>query len=136
MTDSVVAFASPALASVVAHAREAAPAECCGLLLGIDGGVVDVVSTRNIAQNPARFEIDPADHIAGRRNARSRGLDVVGFYHSHPHSAPEPSPRDLAEATYPDYLYLIVSLQAEPPETRLFRLVDGNFHEVRLVRVG
>jgi proteasome lid subunit RPN8/RPN11 len=128
-----VIIAPVVLARVVAHARETAPRECCGLLLGAAAHIVDVVPTRNIADDPGRFEIDPADHIAGRRDARRRGLEVVGFYHSHPHSAPEPSARDLAEASYPDHLYLIVGLGVEPPESRLFRLVEGNFREVVLV---
>jgi len=107
----------------VAHARDAAPAECCGLLLGMDDTIVEAVPARNIADRPTRFEIDPKDHLDARRTARSRGLDVVGFYHSHPHSAASPSATDLAEAYYPDLVHLIVSLVTDPPDTRLFRPV-------------
>jgi proteasome lid subunit RPN8/RPN11 len=64
-----------------------------------------------------------------------RGLDIVGFYHSHPHSPARPSARDLAEATYVDALYLIVSLEADPPVVRAYTLVDGRFLEVGL-RIG
>src|SRR5438105_1085350 len=103
--------AHQALESIVAHAREVAPAECCGLLLGGEAGVAEAVRTRNIADEPvSRFVIDPKDHIDGRRDARRRGLDVVGFYHSHPRSPARPSETDRAEASYSDYLYLIVSL--------------------------
>ena len=77
-----------------------------------------------------RFLIDPEDHIDARRDGRARGLDVVGFYHSHPRSAAEPSARDLAEFGYPDHLYLIVSLQREPPEIALFALDDGRFRRL------
>jgi proteasome lid subunit RPN8/RPN11 len=113
---------------VVAHARAAAPEECCGLLLGRAEAIVDAVPTRNVAEQPAsRFLIEPKDHIDGRRNARDRGLAVVGFYHSHPRSAPAPSPTDLAEATYPDYIYAIVSLAGARPQVNLFRLEGGRF---------
>jgi len=124
------------LRKIVDHAREAAPAECCGLLVGHSDEIVDALPTRNIAGNPLRFVIDPKDHIDGRREARRRGLEVVGFYHSHPHSPAEPSETDVAEATYPDHVYLIVSLAAESPDVALFRFEGGIFHPVEYVASG
>ena len=67
------------------------------------------------------------------RRARERRLEVLGFYHSHPHSAAAPSAADREEASYPDHLYLIVGLAHEPPEMRCFRLKDGNFLELAFV---
>jgi desampylase len=132
--ESGIRLACAVIDGVTAHAREAAPHECCGLLLGRDQAVVESVRAANIADDPARrFLIDPKDHIDGRRRARDRGLAVVGFYHSHPASAAAPSPRDLAEAGYADHLYLIVSLAAETPAVSLFRLEGGNFRTVRFV---
>ena len=123
--------------TIVADAREAAPEESCGLLLGCANEIVEALPTRNIADQPAsRFLIDPQDHITGRREARARGLDVVGFYHSHPRSAPEPSVRDLDEFTYPGHLYAIVSLCVEPAEVSLFRFDARNFQRVSFVTVG
>lgn len=123
--------------SVVAHALEASPDECCGLLLGCDDKIVEAARCRNIADDPAtRFLIDPEDHFVARRTARERGLDVVGFYHSHPKSPAEPSERDLADFSYAGHLYLIVSLRAEPPEVGLFRLDAGNFQRVSFVTVA
>jgi proteasome lid subunit RPN8/RPN11 len=120
---------SEVLTAVLAHARETAPAECCGVLIGTEGHVVEAVRTRNIAGRPTRFEIDPKDHLDARRSARARGLDIVGFYHSHPHSPAAPSDTDTAEANYPDHLHLIVSLASDPPETRLFWFDGRNFVE-------
>ena len=77
--------------------------------------------------------MDPEDHFKARRAARERGLEVVGFYHSHPASAPEPSPRDLAELSYPGYLYAVVSVRVEPAEVGLFRFDAGNFQRVSFV---
>ena len=123
--------------AVVAHAREEAPWECCGLLFGRGSEVVETSRARNIADEPAtRFLIDPEDHFAGRRLARARGLEVVGFYHSHPGSPPEPSERDIAEFSYPGHLYLIVSLAAEPADVRLFRFTAGTFQRLSLVPAG
>jgi proteasome lid subunit RPN8/RPN11 len=131
--------AGAAIDALIAHARETAPNECCGLLLGGQAGVVEAVRTRNIADEPvSRFVVDPQDHINGRRGARRRGLDVVGFYHSHPRSPAIPSETDRAEASYPDHLYLIVSLAGDPPDIALFR-VDaggrGNFLRLPFVTV-
>lgn len=102
------------------------------MLLGHGGQIAEAVRARNTATDSNRFVLDPADHIGIRREARGRGLDVIGFYHSHPHSAPEPSERDRQEATYDDHLYLIVGLATEPPEFRLFRFRDGRFAPVAL----
>jgi proteasome lid subunit RPN8/RPN11 len=133
-------IAQTALDAIVAHAREAAPAECCGLLLGHDGVVVEAVRTLNVADDQlSRFVINPKDHIDHRREARRRGFGVAGFYHSHPRSAARPSATDRAEASYPDHLYLIVSLAYEPPEVGLFRLDPanaGNFVRLPFVTVG
>ena len=126
-----------ALDAIVAHAREAAPAECCGLLLGGEAAVVEAVRTRNIAAEPvSRFVVDPKDHIDGRRDARRRGLEVLGFYHSHPRSPASPSETDRAEASYPDHLYLIVSLAGPAPDVAMFRFDRGNFLRVPFVTVG
>lgn len=122
---------------MVRHAREAAPDECCGLLLGRDDEIVEALAARNSADQPAsRFVIDPRDHIRARREARARALEVVGFYHSHPRSSPEPSARDLDEFTYPGHLYAIVSLRGEPAEVSLFRFDAGNFQRVSFVTVA
>ena len=126
-----------ALDSIVAHAREAAPAECCGLLLGRDGEITEAVRTRNVADEVrTRFVIDPKDHIDGRRDARRRGLEVVGFYHSHPRSPASPSKADRAEASYSDHLHLIVSLAGAAPDVAIFRLDRGNFRRLASVTVG
>jgi proteasome lid subunit RPN8/RPN11 len=119
--------------TIVAHAREAAPAECCGVLVGCAGDVVDAVRTRNAADRPTRFLIEPRDHFAAIRAARVRQLDVVGYYHSHPQSPARPSETDVAEATYPNHLALIVSLASEPPDVKLYWFDGRNFLEEAFV---
>jgi proteasome lid subunit RPN8/RPN11 len=92
------------------HAREEAPNECCGLLVGRRGVVERSVRARNLQPGPTRYLIDPADHFGAIRTARSQGQRVIGAYHSHPSSAPAPSESDLAEASGGrDFLYVIVS---------------------------
>jgi proteasome lid subunit RPN8/RPN11 len=128
---------SDVIVSMVAHARDAAPGECCGVLLGRGDEIIDAVRARNIAADgTTRFLIDPEDHFAARRAARAAGLDVVGFYHSHPRSAGEPSERDRAEFSYSGHYYAIVSLRTEPAEVSLFRVDAGNFQRLSFVTVA
>jgi proteasome lid subunit RPN8/RPN11 len=95
-----------------------------------------VVRARNLEESPTRYLIDPAEHFAAIREARASGLRVMGAYHSHPSSAPEPSETDIAEATGgPDFCYLIVSLVGSPGgEVRGYRVKNGAVRPVELVR--
>ena len=81
------------------------------------------------------MEIDQAALDAVLAHAREARRFVVGVYHSHPRGTAIPSPADLADASYDDYLYLIVGLGPEPPQVQLFRLDEGVFIEEPLVLV-
>ena len=109
---------------MLAHARDEAPRECCGLLIGQSDSVVRSVRARNLDATATRYLIDPQDHFAAIRAARADGLEVVGAYHSHPTSAPLPSATDIAEANSgPEFLYVIVSPVGE--DVRAFRIDAG-----------
>jgi proteasome lid subunit RPN8/RPN11 len=100
------------------HGERDYPHECCGLLVGhfSDGGRKTVVETypiSNAREEEAkrnRFLIRPEELMRGERYARGRGLDVVGFYHSHPDAPAVPSGYDLEHA-WPSYSYIIVSVR-------------------------
>jgi proteasome lid subunit RPN8/RPN11 len=99
-----------ARADMLQHAREEAPNECCGLLVGHRGSVERSVRARNLQSSPTRYLVDPADHFGAIRTARSQGQRVMGAYHSHPSGAPAPSESDIAEASGGrDFLYVIVA---------------------------
>jgi desampylase len=126
-----VKIAGSVLDAIERQARDTAPDECCGLLLGKDDEVTVSIATRNRAAQPQqRYEIDAADHFGAIRRARRMGLEVVGAYHSHPHSPAVPSETDRREA-FEDFTFVIVG----PAEIRAWRLTSGNFAEVPLVRV-
>ncbi len=122
------------LDAIARHARDEAPNECCGLLIGTLPHVELSVRTRNLESSPTRYLIDPRDHFAAIRTARAMSHGVVGAYHSHPAALPEPSARDLREAFDAAFLYVIVSLATDAAERdiRAWRLVRGRFDEVRL----
>ena len=120
------------LDQVIAHATGERPRECCGLLIGTHDEILELVESRNLSDHSNRFELDPAVHIQARRAARERGLFVTGFYHSHPHSPPAPSPTDLAEAMYDDVLQLIVGVVNGRFEARAYRYSGGSYEPVQM----
>ena len=104
------------------HGREAYPEECCGFLLGRAGPEGNRVTALHRASNrhpnnrERRYAIPPGEYRAADEAARRQGLDVVGFYHSHPDHPARPSETDLREATFPGYTYVIVSVRDGAPE--------------------
>lgn len=125
-------------AAIAAHARRASPHECCGLLLGTSLEVSEAVATANVAAEPGRrYQVSPVDYFALIKRCReatdSRHLEIVGVYHSHPHSAPVPSSTDHREALT-DLLYIIAGPAdgSVPLELRAYRLVGGSFEDVAM----
>lgn len=133
----IAALRIPAVACelMLRHAADTAPEECCGLLLGRPGEVLEAVPTPNVAADRRRrFQVDPAAHFAAIRRARGGRLDVIGAYHSHPHGPAMPSETDKAEAfDDPTFVHLLVT----PTDRRIaaYLLAGGNFVEVPLVTV-
>jgi len=128
-----IRISSDLLAAVAGHAARVAPNECCGLLVGTGDRIDEVVATRNVLAHPSRYRIDPQEHIDTNRRLRGTGRSVIGAYHSHPRSAAVPSPRDLAEAHYPEFVWLIVSLKTGAPEYRAYRMAEGAATTLELV---
>ena len=100
-------------AQMLAEAKAAAPAECCGLVLGRRDGDVAIAAllhpARNLAGAAGRFEIAPQDHFAAQKAARAAGQAVIGCYHSHPDGAARPSAHDIAGAGEENFLWLIAT---------------------------
>jgi proteasome lid subunit RPN8/RPN11 len=119
---------------IIAHAREDAPRECCGIIAGEADRPIQLYRARNIAEGNRLYEIDPQQLIDLEFNELpSQGTEIIAIYHSHPESPPLPSPTDIALAFWPDAVYLICSL-ANPdlPEIRGWRIRDGAVAEVSL----
>lgn len=101
---------------MVAHAQSTYPNECCGAMLGkVDGtdkNVTEAIALRNAftGEQGARYEIRPEDLIAADREARSRGLDLVGIFHSHPDCDAYFSKTDL-ENSCPWYSFVVISVK-------------------------
>lgn len=101
-----------------AEAERAFPNECCGILEGSIvtreflpiGWRIDGISPAgNVAADPRRrFEIDPQALVDAHRAARAGGPGVIGYYHSHPTGAAQPSPVDRADAARDGRVWAIV----------------------------
>jgi len=128
------------------HAESDYPAECCGILLGDAAeqskAITEVVPITNLRLDPVRaqevipladpsresernrFLIDPREQLRVEKDARARGVTVVGYYHSHPDHPACPSIYDRDHA-WPWYSYVIVSVElGKARETRSWVLSD------------
>jgi proteasome lid subunit RPN8/RPN11 len=104
------------------HGARDYPNECCGAMLGTDGdgagrevrALFPLINRRDDSPRN-RFSITPEDFRAAERAAADRGLDVLGWYHSHPDHPARPSDFDREHA-WPWYSYVIVSIQGGVPK--------------------
>src|SRR5215207_8994975 len=117
---------------LVAHAREEAPNECCGLLGGVGGEARTVYRARNAEASPLRYNLDPQDQFRIMSEIEERGEELAAIYHSHTASPAYPSQTDINLAAYPDAIYLIVSLAEDEAPLRGFEIRDGEVTEVDL----
>jgi proteasome lid subunit RPN8/RPN11 len=82
----------------------------CGVLGGRDGTATRAEPVSNVAATPeTRYELDPAATVAAVDRVEATA-EHLGFYHSHPRGPPGPSATDEARATWPGYVYCIVSV--------------------------
>jgi proteasome lid subunit RPN8/RPN11 len=103
---------------MLAHLRAGYPNEACGAFLGRGHEVVKVAPLVNRETDTprVRYQIDPLDLVRLDRESRAEGLDIIGYFHSHPDDLPRPSETDRRRA-------------AES-------LSDGVFHVVAAVEGG
>jgi len=136
----VLRFTNSDFAEIRRHGEEIYPHECCGILLGTSEGDVRTVratvrcgNTRTDSpQN--RYHIDPRELVRAQREARERGLDIVGFYHSHPDHPARWSPTDLEEAHWIGCSYVITSVaNGKATETNSFALTGKTEEDKALV---
>lgn len=107
---------SKQMEAVFNHGKEGYPHEVCGIILGTCSGdtkkAVEIRKAGNLNTDRAhdRYEMDPKDLLAAEKEARELGIEVVGFYHTHPDHPDAPSEFDRQRA-WPMYSYLIISVR-------------------------
>jgi proteasome lid subunit RPN8/RPN11 len=117
---------------LIAHARCELPNEVCGLLSGdvASGTVRAYHPARNEYASPYRFSADGRDLVRITYEIEAAGQELLAIFHSHPRTAPEPSPTDIREAGhYPAALHLLAGAGGT---LRAWRIADGAAGEVPL----
>jgi len=116
----VLYIARETFEAIRAHGEETYPQECCGVLLAPDGGastargrrIVSSVRAGNTRTDSAhnRYQIAPAELVKIEREARRQGLEIAGFYHSHPDHPALWSTTDFEEAHWIGCSYVITAV--------------------------
>ena len=111
---------------MIAHARETAPEECCGLIGGFSTQASSLYRLRNVTPHPeSAYEAAPEDLFAAQRRMRERGEGLLAIYHSHPRSSdPSPSETDVQLAYYPSAKYLIIGLGGTEAVIKAFSISE------------
>ena len=118
---------------MVAHAREEAPNECCGLVASTNGDAVRIYRAANAEHSPVKYVVDPRDQIRIQNDIDRNGWDLGAIYHSHTRTEPFPSQTDVNLArNWPDPIYVIVGVAGDNADVRAFRIVDGAVTETEL----
>jgi proteasome lid subunit RPN8/RPN11 len=104
-----------AFEQVRAHASDGYPYEICGMLIAVRGSSV-VTQTRRVRNTMVerardRYEMDPLDQIRIQRECDDTGLEIAGYYHSHPDHPAQASITD-SRRSWAGPIYMIVSCVA------------------------
>jgi len=130
-----VLIARALLDELIAHAREDAPNECCGVVAVTPGDPVSATRVHralNTAASPLRFEVDGLELLHTIEAIEADGSELGAIYHSHMRSAPYPSQTDINfAANWPGVEWIIVGLAGgEDPEVRSYLIDDGKVQAV------
>lgn len=121
--------------TMILHCQKQAPLEACGLLSGRNNVATTCWCLTNTERSPYRFAMDP-NEISDTFSAMGRKREqFYGIFHSHPTAAPYPSWEDIRYASYPEAVYVIVSLRHRRPVTQCYRIVNQKVSRVSLLIV-
>lgn len=118
---------------IVAHAREEAPRECCGIISGKGGVASELIRMTNLDEGNEFYIMDDEELYRVVRSIEEADEEVMVIYHSHPVSEPYPSKTDVELAFWEESTYLICSLeQPDDPKLRAFQIVQGVITEAEI----
>lgn len=123
------------IANQLLHLAQVSPdIEVCGLIGCKNGLPSSCYPVKNTAEHPRqRFQLDPGQQISAMAKMRDQGEQLFAIYHSHPAAPATPSVTDLKLASYPEALYLIISLNTKGVlEMRGFKIADKSAQEIML----
>ncbi len=123
---------------MIDHAKETYPFECCGLLVGKykndkEKEILEIygVENRNKDRANDRYEIDPGDFYRVDKEVSSKGMDILGIYHSHPDHPDRPSDvdREIASATYSYIIFSVNNGEDVSAKSWMFEEINEPFEE-------
>jgi [CysO sulfur-carrier protein]-S-L-cysteine hydrolase len=132
--DAVIFIHPQIREAMLAHAESCHPEESCGLLASDTAGTIRMAyPLTNALRSSTNYTIEPREHVKALRHAESRGWEISGVFHSHPHTGASPSPTDIRLAPDPDWLYVVVGMERrDEPVIRAFRIIAGNVQDERV----
>jgi len=110
---------------MIQHAVQDTPNECCGIIAGKNGEATGLYQMTNSAASPYRYNMDPKELYTTYREIEDQGSDILAIYHSHTHTEAYPSQTDVRLASWPEAIYILISLAQESPLVRAFWIQDG-----------
>jgi len=113
------------LAEIFEQAQAELPIEACGYLAGNEDLVKKFYPMKNMDQSPEHFSFDAQEQFRILKETREKKLDLIAVYHSHPETPARPSLEDIKLAFDSQISYIIVSLLAEQPDIKSFKIKDG-----------
>jgi [CysO sulfur-carrier protein]-S-L-cysteine hydrolase len=122
--------------AMIAHCRRDDPLECCGILGGVPPRVLSLHPLRNIDASKTRYTADPKELIQALVWLREQQREILAIYHSHPRWEAVPSATDLTQNYWGEMPRIIVSLLADPPDVRVWRLRPDSFQELPWKLIG
>jgi proteasome lid subunit RPN8/RPN11 len=118
---------------MVEHVNRWLPEEACGLLAGPPGRVEAMYPVENALHSPVAYEMDGRQQVDAMIDLEAKGWDILGIFHSHPAGPAAPSQTDVAQAYYPDAVYVILVPVVECGWTaRGYEIIAGQVTEVRV----
>ena len=124
------------LTNQLLHLAQLSPdLEVCGLVSSQNGVPSQCYPVANVAEHPRlRFQFDAGQQISAMTKMRELGEELFAIYHSHPAAPATPSIYDLEQASYPEALYLIISLNTKGIlEMRGFKIDQKTAVEIPLI---
>jgi [CysO sulfur-carrier protein]-S-L-cysteine hydrolase len=121
---------------MIDYAQAELPNEACGLLAGLDAGVMQVLPIANIAAKPQQmFEMDASALLPALKQIDAAGWTLLGIYHSHPRSDPIPSQKDIASVklNYPHIAHVIISFKHAKPRLQAWHIDHAEIYPLEVI---
>lgn len=119
--------------AIIAFAQSQLPIEACGYLAGNNGVITEWYGLTNVDNSPEHFSFDPKEQFATVKDARSKGLQIIANFHSHPETPARPSQEDIRLAFDQHILYFIISFASEIPDIKAFKIINGEVEKIEII---